>query len=97
LYICTLLDKQTRQNVTNQFNKDKKIRLSELKKGDEAYIESFDREEYGLVRLGDMGLNKGVAFRVIRFAPTGDPIEIKTRGFYLSIRKSQAKQIWVKK
>jgi len=73
------------------------LHLSDLKIGDEAVIESFENQEESLIRLGDMGLHKGIAFRVINFAPLGDPIEIKIRGFYLSIRKSQAKHIRVNK
>ena len=74
-----------------------RIRLSEMKKGEEGFIDIFEKEEESLIRLRDMGLQKNVAFRVIKFAPLGDPIEIKTRGFYLSIRKSQANCIWVKR
>jgi ferrous iron transport protein A len=57
----------------------------------------METNKENLIRLGDMGLGKGIAFRVINFAPLGDPIEIKIRGFYLSIRKTQAKCIRVKK
>ena len=71
------------------------IYLSDLKKGDEGIIERFDDHNENLVRLGDMGLREGIAFRIVKFAPLGDPIEIKIRGFYLSIRKSQAKRIRV--
>jgi Fe2+ transport system protein FeoA len=78
-------------------NIDEKLRLSDLRKGEEAMIEGFENEANDLTRLRDMGLHEGIAIRVINFAPTGDPIEIKTRGFYLSIRKSQARQIWIKK
>jgi ferrous iron transport protein A len=71
--------------------------LSELRKGDEGIIDRMETNKENLIRLGDMGLGKGIAFRVINFAPLGDPIEIKIRGFYLSIRKTQAKCIRVKK
>jgi Fe2+ transport system protein FeoA len=32
----------------------------------------------------------------VRFAPLGDPVEIKIRGYYLTLRKEQAEQIWVR-
>ncbi len=76
---------------------EKQIRLSDLQKGDEAHIEGFEDDEGSLVRLRDMGLHDGISLRVIKFAPLGDPIEIKTRGFYLSIRKSLANRILIKK
>jgi ferrous iron transport protein A len=61
------------------------LHLSDLRKDDEAIIDRFENHEESLKRLGDMGLHKGIGFRVIKFAPLGDPIEIKIRGYYLSI------------
>jgi len=72
-----------------------RIRLSEMKLGDEAVISGFEKSGNGLKRLQDIGLLAGTIIRLIRFAPLGDPIEIKARGYYLSLRKSAADQIWV--
>lgn len=44
-------------------------------------------------RLLEMGILEGTEIEVIRLAPLGDPIEIKLRGYHLSIRKSEAEQI----
>jgi len=33
----------------------------------------------------------------VRFAPLGDPIEIKTRGYHLSLRKAEAASVEVEK
>ncbi|MGR9107174.1 MAG: FeoA family protein [Gammaproteobacteria bacterium] len=41
-------------------------------------------------KLLAMGLTPGVEFYVTRFAPLGDPVEIKIRGFSLSLRKEEA-------
>jgi Fe2+ transport system protein FeoA len=41
-------------------------------------------------RLLDMGMAPGAEIEVIRIAPLGDPIEIKIKGFLLSIRKEDA-------
>ena len=46
-----------------------------------------------LSRLLEMGILEGTEVQVIRLAPFGDPIEIKLRGYHLSIRKSEAEQI----
>lgn len=43
----------------------------------------------------DMGLTPDARFEVLRVAPLGDPIEIKVRGYYLSLRKSEAQHIEV--
>lgn len=37
-----------------------------------------------------MGLTPGTEFTVIRHAPLGDPVELKVRGFQLSLRKAEA-------
>lgn len=41
-------------------------------------------------RLITMGLNRGERVSVTRVAPLGDPIEIKVRGYSLSLRKTEA-------
>ena len=46
-------------------------------------------------RLMEMGMTSDARFEVIRVAPLGDPIEIKLRGYYLSLRKSEANRIEV--
>jgi len=38
----------------------------------------------------DMGLVKGVQVEVLGIAPLGDPMEVKLKGFNLSIRKQEA-------
>lgn len=47
-------------------------------------------------RLMEMGLLVGTKVEVIRFAPLGDPVEIKVRGYNLTLRKSEAEQILVR-
>ena len=46
-------------------------------------------------RLMEMGLLVGTQVELVRFAPLGDPVEIKVRGYNLSIRKHEAEQILV--
>ena len=41
-------------------------------------------------KLLAMGLTPGTEFSVTRFAPMGDPVEIKLRGFSLNLRKEEA-------
>ena len=47
-------------------------------------------------RLMEMGLLIGTPVELVRFAPLGDPVEIKIRGYNLTLRKSEAEQILVK-
>lgn len=44
-------------------------------------------------RLIDMGLVPGTFVRVIKFAPLGDPVEIKVKNFDLALRVSEAATI----
>ena len=46
-------------------------------------------------RLMDMGVVAGTPIRVERVAPLGDPIDLKLKGFHLSLRKEEAGDIWV--
>lgn len=43
----------------------------------------------------EMGLLVGTMVEVVRFAPMGDPVEIKIRGYHLTLRKHEADQIVV--
>jgi ferrous iron transport protein A len=47
-------------------------------------------------RLLEMGLLVGTPVELIRFAPLGDPVEIKVRGYHLTLRKHEAEQILVR-
>ena len=42
-----------------------------------------------------MGLTKATQFTIVRRAPLGDPIEIRVRGFSLSLRKAEADALLV--
>ena len=44
-------------------------------------------------RLLEMGLVPGTAVEVVRLAPLGDPMELKVRGFLLSVRKAEAAHV----
>src|SRR5438552_336074 len=48
-------------------------------------------------RLMEMGLLVGTPVELVRFAPLGDPVEIKVRGYNLTLRKHEADQIWVRR
>ena len=44
-------------------------------------------------RIMDMGITKGVAIRIRKVAPLGDPVELNARGYELSLRKADAEMI----
>lgn len=46
-------------------------------------------------RLMEMGLLVGTPVELVRFAPLGNPVEIKVRGYHLTLRRHEADQILV--
>lgn len=46
-------------------------------------------------RIMDMGITKGAQISVRKIAPLGDPIDLTVRGYHLSLRRSDAKNIEV--
>jgi ferrous iron transport protein A len=48
-------------------------------------------------RLLEMGLLVGTPVELVRFAPLGDPVEIKVRGYHLTLRRHEADQIRVRR
>ncbi len=69
--------------------------LSELKKGDKGKIIKIGGKGPIHRRLLDMGLVAGSEVELQRVAPLGDPIEIKVKGYNLSLRKEEAASIEV--
>jgi ferrous iron transport protein A len=70
--------------------------LADLGVGERARVVSLGDDE-AAERMMEMGLVEGTEFSVVRFAPMGDPIEIKTRGYHLSLRKAEAASVGVEK
>lgn len=58
--------------------------------GQRGRIAGFDLPPEQRQRLLEMGMTIGCEFQVVRFAPLGDPVELKVRGYHLSIRKHEA-------
>lgn len=71
--------------------------LSALAVGQRGRVTGFDLPPEQRQRLLEMGLTAGVEFQVVRFAPLGDPIEVKVRGYYLSLRKNEAAGVRVER
>ena len=69
--------------------------LEELKIGQTAKIIAVSAQGALRRRLLDMGLTPHTEVMVRKVAPMGDPIEIHLRGYELTIRKEDAKEIEV--
>lgn len=46
-------------------------------------------------RLMELGLLPGTQVELVRFALLGDPLEVKVRGYNLTLPRHEADQIWV--
>lgn len=74
------------------------VGLKNLGTGDSAKIVGFEPSGKAYrKKLLAMGLTPGTEFKVTRFAPLGDPVEIKLRGFSLTLRKDEASVLQVEK
>ncbi len=74
------------------------LSLKSLVRGDLAKIVGFKPSGKAYrKKLLAMGLTPGTEFSVTRFAPMGDPVEIKLRGFSLTLRKDEADVLQIEK
>ena len=69
--------------------------LREDSVGSTAKIKKLHGEGAIKRRIMDMGLTKGTEVFIRKVAPLGDPVEIKVRGYELSLRKADAELIEV--
>ena len=71
-----------------------RMSLDKLQVGKDAVISSINCENKALrAHILDMGLTPGVEVTLIKTAPMGDPLEIRVRGYELTLRKSDASKI----
>lgn len=72
--------------------------LKELALGDRARVLGFLAAGGAYRRrLLAMGLTPGAELHVTRLAPMGDPVEIRVRGFALSLRRDEADALSVER
>ena len=69
------------------------MKVSELKPGQSALIESVGGEGALRQHLLDMGVIPGAETTLIKFAPMGDPIELSIHGYELTLRLADAANI----
>ncbi|MBC8200137.1 MAG: ferrous iron transport protein A [Desulfobacteraceae bacterium] len=69
--------------------------LDEIKPDQECEIVDITSEGIMGQRLLDMGFIPGTRIKVIRNAPLVDPVEFELKGYNISLRHSEAKQVEV--
>ena len=68
------------------------LRLSDLKRGEEAKIKQVEQSDI-TEKLLEMGCLPGERIRVEHIAPLGGPIAISVVGYKFSLRKSDAAHV----
>ncbi len=71
------------------------LKLSQLSIGSKAVVHELPPKGPASLRLREMGVLPGVTVTLVRTAPLGDPMEIKVRGYNLTLRKSEAEYVLV--
>lgn len=69
--------------------------LKDIRVGDTVVVKKIHGDGPTIRRIMDMGITKRTKIFVRKVAPLGDPIQLNLRGFELSIRKDDAKNIEV--
>lgn len=69
------------------------VTLDQLPVGASATVSGFRGDLPA--RVLEMGLLPGTAVEVVRLAPLGDPMELRVRGYLLSVRKAEAARVTV--
>lgn len=70
-------------------------RLSELGRGARGRVIGVGGDADAARRLMEMGVVRGAGLEVVRTAPLGDPIEVRIRGYMLTLRRAEAEHIEV--
>lgn len=70
------------------------MRLDHLEIGKDAVVASVDSDDQALRQhILDMGLTPGTEVTMMKHAPMGDPLEIRLRGYELTLRRADAARI----
>ena len=70
------------------------MKLDTLEIGKDAVVASVASDDQALRQhILDMGLTPGTEVTMMKYAPMGDPLEIRLRGYELTLRKDDAARI----
>ena len=71
--------------------------LNKLKAGEKCRVTAVGGEGELRIRLLDMGIIPGTEIEIVKYAPMGDPVQLRLRGYELTLRTSDASLIEVEK
>lgn len=85
-----------KKSKKHEFRRSEQImKLSDLSAGQQGRVVRIEGPSIVKQRLVTMGIVTGEIVRVERIAPLGDPVEVLVKGYNLSLRKDEAKMIYV--
>lgn len=95
------LDECVRDHMANLGKKgssmaEATITLDGVKPGNRAEVVSLSGDGAVKRRMAEMGVMPGSIIEVERVAPLGDPLDVKVKGYRLSLRKEEAAKVHVK-
>lgn len=71
------------------------VPISQLKPGHKGTVVRLDGESGLRQHLLEMGFTKGTEVEFVRQAPLGDPVDLRLRGYRLSLRRVEASVVLV--
>lgn len=75
---------------------DEAITLDELEIGRRAHVVGVGGPGRIAMRLLEMGFVPGTRVEIMKAAPLGDPLELRIRGYHLSLRRAEAAHVQVR-
>lgn len=67
--------------------------LADLRPQEQGRIHSITGSDGISQRLAELGFTQGQTVQVVRFAPLGDPMQVRIRGFHLAVRTQEARRV----
>lgn len=68
-------------------------KLNELKPGQKGKVLKVNFPEGGGRKISEMGVSPGAVVEIERVSPMGEPIDIKVKGYHLSLRRAEAEEV----
>ncbi|MBW1731332.1 MAG: DtxR family transcriptional regulator [Deltaproteobacteria bacterium] len=93
--ISLALEEVRRKRKKGSREKMTSSKLKDLRPGQKGKVVKIKSRGSTNKRIVEMGVTPGAVVEVERVAPLGDPIDIKVKGYHLSLRKEEADRIEV--
>jgi ferrous iron transport protein A len=82
-------------HIEMPFQEGGPLTLDQLDLGQHAEVRAVVGRGPMTVRLLEMGFVPGVEVSLVKRAPLGDPLELRLRGYHVSLRRAEARRVEV--